>query len=550
MVLINLDEIKNNKNEINDEFILYSHNFLQDRIVNALEVIKRYIIENKLLIVGGTAIDYALKLKNNTLYNDLYQVPDFDIISPNNVIHANNIGKILCELKYDNISIVPAIHKTTVRVQLLGFTLFDSTYVPEYIYNKIPYLEYNNFIFVHPNFQKINQYISLSFLYKITGPSYNILHRLKKDVERLGLLEKYYNISESTFNSTKKIFKFNLDNLIIQNIIITDKVNIFYNSIEDVPIKYLNKHIISNHISYNITSNIIFHGELAYCIIYSEFQRLYSKLYNILPLTNLDKNYIKELYKDILIHNSYQLKSNNIFFDVYNNISIVNSNGKNSKYNIESIIELLQKNNKILNLKKLDGILDLLPEYANFIINQGGKNESEFSMKIFNLYGNLVSINIIYNKEYSKYIPVTNYNYNLMYFLLNYYLEENLENKNIYLSYYKSLNAMVKIIQYIYYSYSDAFNKTESFDNSIFNYSLNTTGSTNYPDNYLHFLLNFKNLIDNNQNLNNLPPKNYIGYPNCEIKNIFDKKKSEYYSDIQNEINDLGISGINNNYYN
>ena len=65
------------------------------QIQNALDVIKEYIINNNLLIVGGTAIDYALKLKNNTLYNDLYQVPDFDIISPNNVDHANKIGEIL-----------------------------------------------------------------------------------------------------------------------------------------------------------------------------------------------------------------------------------------------------------------------------------------------------------------------------------------------------------------------------------------------------------------------------------------------------------------------
>lgn len=110
MVKFNLSD-----DDITDEFILYSHNFLQEKIKLALSVIKEYIINHNLLIVGGTAIDYALKLKNDTLYNDLYQIPDFDIISPNNIEHANNIGKILCEMKYDNISIVPAIHHTTVE---------------------------------------------------------------------------------------------------------------------------------------------------------------------------------------------------------------------------------------------------------------------------------------------------------------------------------------------------------------------------------------------------------------------------------------------------
>ena len=165
---------------------------MKQQIQTALDVIKEYIINNNLLIVGGTAIDYALKLKNKTLYNDLYQVPDFDIISPNNVDHANKIGEILCNLQYKDISIIPAIHHTTVRVQLLGFTLFDSTYVPEYIYNKIPYLEYKEFKFIDPSFQKINQYLSLSLLFKITGPSYNILNRFTKDVQRLDLLNKTF----------------------------------------------------------------------------------------------------------------------------------------------------------------------------------------------------------------------------------------------------------------------------------------------------------------------------------------------------------------------
>ena len=135
-----------------------------------------------------------------------------------------------------------------------------------------------------------------------------------------------------------------------------------------------------------------------------------------------------------------------------------------------------------------------------------------------------------------------------MYFLTNYYLESDGTQKTLYWNYYISLYSMINIIQYMYYKYPEDYTKSEEFINSCFNFSINTLGEKNYPNNYHYFLLNFKNLVLENKNLDILPPKNYIGYPKCEIKNIFDKKKSEYYSDTQLEISNLGVSGININY--
>ncbi len=540
-----MDEINlKTETEITDEYILYTHNYLKDKISYALKIVKQYILDNQLLIVGGTAIDYALKKQNDTLYNDLYQIPDFDIISPNNVQHANNIGKILCELKYENISIIPAIHQTTVRVQLLGFTLFDSTYIPENIYSKIPFLEYENFKFVHPNFQKINQYISLSFLYKYTGISYNILHRFKKDVQRLQLLENYYKLPSVDMINKLEVTKFNFDYTNIKFI----NINIIHNdetlSYTSLPNKYFNRYNIHNDIIYNLETNIIFHGELAYNIIYVEFDRIYKKLKDILSFTKDEKIKLKELYENIKIKNTYSINSENIIsFELFNisSVSFINANGNASDHNIENVFKLLKTKYKIKNKKYLNKILDLLPEQLYSELDQ-------YELNIYNLYGNLVNINLLYNSKLDNYIPVTSYTYNLMYFLLQYYLEDDADIKNKYMLYYNSLNSIINIIQYMYNLYPVEFNNSENFDNSIFNYSLNTTGKKNYPDSYLQFIKNFKNLIANNKNLDNLPPKNYISYPNCEIKNLFDKNKSEYYSDIQSELTEIGISGISLNY--
>lgn len=523
-----------NLEEITDEYILYNHNFIKDKIEFALNLVKDYIIKNKLLIVGGTAIDYALKLKKETLYNDLYQVPDFDIMSPNNVEHANNIGQILCNNKFENISIIPAIHHTTVRVQLLGFTVFDSTYVPQYLYDKIPYLEYNECKFVDPNFQKINQYLSLSFLFKITGPSYNILNRFKKDVERFDMLDNYYDLFdnlEHIENITYNDYKFNLDLINIYEIEIIKLLK--NNEYEKKIYKNLNKEILNPNVSYNMKSNIVLHGIMAYDIIYTEFNKIYSKLISIIKFSKEDLSNINNIYKYIYIKNEVKYDKT-ILFKIPDKLKLCFINNDNT---IDLFINKLKKSNDISNIKKLDNILDLVPKYLECKINN-------INLEIYDLFGDLISSNLVYIKEINEYIPISSYNYNLVYFLSLYYLEDSTKIKSIYLQYYLSLRSIIKIIQYIYYNYKDEYEKSNDFINSIFNYSINTSGIANYPDNYYHFIENFKNLVKKNQNLSNLPPKNYIGFPDCDINNIFDIKKSTYYNEKQTEIEYTNYANI------
>ena len=134
-LIIEENEINILNSNISDEFLLFQHNFLKNDLKKCLELVKTYILENELMIVGGMAIDLSLKVQNSQLYDEKFQIPDYDVISFDNVLHANNIGDILCKNKFKNIAIIPALHKTTVRVQISGYTLFDSTFVPKFIYN-------------------------------------------------------------------------------------------------------------------------------------------------------------------------------------------------------------------------------------------------------------------------------------------------------------------------------------------------------------------------------------------------------------------------------
>jgi hypothetical protein len=535
-----LTEIRDLDN-ITDEYILYKHNLIKSKIEYALNIVKEYIIKNKLLIVGGMAIDLALQTKKSRLYNPLYEIPDFDIISPNNIEHANNIGQILCNNKFENISIIPAIHHTTVRVQLLGYTIFDSTYVPEYIYNKIPNKEYKEYKFVDPNFQKINQYLSLSFLFKITGPSYNILNRFKKDIERFTLIDNYYNLIHNiNFNTlhykTNKEFIFNINSIKISKIT-TINTNNNINDITNLESKKIFKLINQDNTTYNIDSNIILHGVCAYNLIYTEFDNLYSKLLNIIKFKSDDLKIINDYYKFIIIKNKIELDKNNIKFKYNTLLELCFVNNNNS---IDNFINILKNTFTINNIKKLDNILDLKPKYLECNAN------NEYNIKIYDLYGDLLGINLIYIKEINKLLPISTFTYNLMYFLTNYYLEDDDEIKKINLYYYISLKHMIKIIMFINENYNNELNKCYDFKNSCFNFSINTSGIHNYPDNYEYFIKNYQNLVEFNKNLNILPLKNYIGFPDCNIKNVFEITHSPYYNAYQQEINETNYFNIIN----
>lgn len=535
--MINNNKINILNPNITDEYIIYQHNFMKDKLNLALSIVKQYIFDNKLLIVGGMSIDFALKINNSTLYNDEYQIPDFDIMSPDNVYHANKIGTILCSNKFENVNVVPAIHHTTVRVQLLGFTVFDSTYIPEYIYNKIPYLIYNDFKFIHPYFQKINQLLSLSFLFNVTGPEYNITHRFKKDIDRFNLLDKYYNVINDIDTKESKTIIDNYKKKILDLNLITSQYEI--NIIQKHKASVHSDNIIINNldielndnISFNINTDICYHGIIAYNLIYQKYKNIFNKLNNSIKFNNNDLKYIDNLKQYILIDNNIEISEDNVLnIELYEDFPITFVNNNN---NIDKIIEKLKKNSNDINKK--NNVMEYIPKHV--LCNLG---EVQY-LEIYDLFGSLLSVNIIeFNNN--KYL-IANYNYILVYFLTKYYLNDDINQKQIYLLYYISLKNIIQIMQYIYNNYENEFNEIEPFYNSVFNYSINTLGINNYPSNYLYFIKNFNYLVYNKKNLTDLPSKNYIKYPDCEIKKTFDLEKSSLYDiELNNNIKDTNYS--------
>ena len=73
-----------------------------DSITTALDIVKQFIISYDLVLVGGMAIDFALKLKGNQIYTD-DQLPDYDFYSSDAMNDAIELANIYYEKGYEEI---------------------------------------------------------------------------------------------------------------------------------------------------------------------------------------------------------------------------------------------------------------------------------------------------------------------------------------------------------------------------------------------------------------------------------------------------------------
>jgi hypothetical protein len=175
-------------------------------MIDALEEVKRYIIKNNFILVGGMAIDLALRSKGSSLYKD-NTLADYDFITYNFNNDAYNIAKILKNKFPDaNVDIVNAGHASTLRVFINSQEAADITYIPESVYNKIPTFKYNGFRVVHPHYQVIDQHVALGLPY-VNRFRETILGRWEKDMKRHNLITKVFPIilPNSTGRDLKKI---------------------------------------------------------------------------------------------------------------------------------------------------------------------------------------------------------------------------------------------------------------------------------------------------------------------------------------------------------
>jgi hypothetical protein len=164
-----------------------------DMARRALEMVRNFIIERGLVLYGGLAIDYALRLKGSALYPP-GELPDYDFYSPRNVDDAYDLAERLEEAGFPRAGAIRALHAQTMRVRVDFVGVADISYVPPAVYRRLPTLRYQGMRVIHPDFQRADMHLAFCFPFN-NPPQEDVFHRFPKDLPRFALLEEHYQVS-------------------------------------------------------------------------------------------------------------------------------------------------------------------------------------------------------------------------------------------------------------------------------------------------------------------------------------------------------------------
>lgn len=168
-------------------------------INSALDKVADFIKTRKRILYGGMAIDFALKSNGFEGIYDSMILPDYDFYSPENVIDSLVLVDYLRKAGLEEAEAINGLHLTTRRVRLDKATyVADLSYYPEPYYSRIRIGTYNKFVFVHPDFQRIDLHLSLSYLYGLPGYE-NFRNRLDKDIKRFNMINKDLPFSSESY---------------------------------------------------------------------------------------------------------------------------------------------------------------------------------------------------------------------------------------------------------------------------------------------------------------------------------------------------------------
>jgi len=188
-----MEQIKSLSKEY--ERVVLEHDPVYERFLEACHMVTTFIKEKNLILYGGLSIDYAVRLKGDKLYPE-NQPPDLDFYSPDNVKHAYEMADRLYDVGFTDARAINATNIGTMRNDI-GDNHFvsDISYIPQGIFDKLPWIDYNGIRIIHPLFQRVDIHSSLSFPFD-NAPREVIFARWQKDIDRFNLLNKHYPVEK------------------------------------------------------------------------------------------------------------------------------------------------------------------------------------------------------------------------------------------------------------------------------------------------------------------------------------------------------------------
>jgi len=155
-------------------------------IQKLLNIVEEFIIERKLLLYGGTAINNILP-KYAQFYNRDIEVPDYDFYSPDALKDAKDLADIFYKEGYVEVEAKAGMHMGTFKVFVNFIPIADITQMHEVIYNELlkDAIIISKMYYTPPNYLRMSMYLELS------RPNGDV-SRWEKVLKRLNLLNEYY----------------------------------------------------------------------------------------------------------------------------------------------------------------------------------------------------------------------------------------------------------------------------------------------------------------------------------------------------------------------
>jgi len=161
-----------------------------------VDILKKFIVQKKLICYGGTAINNILP-KNEQFYSD-FEIPDFDMYSMHPMEDAKALADLYYRSGFTEVQAKAGIHVGTFKVFVNYIPIADLTFLQKQIFENIQKetVILDGIHYAPPNFLRMNMYLELS---RPTGD----ISRWEKVLTRLNLLNKYYPIFPKNNCETK-----------------------------------------------------------------------------------------------------------------------------------------------------------------------------------------------------------------------------------------------------------------------------------------------------------------------------------------------------------
>ena len=302
-----------------------------EEIQKMIYIVEEYIIKNKLICYGGTAINNLLP-KKEQFYNRDVEIPDYDVYSTDALTDAKTLADIFYKKGYSEVESKSGVHYGTFKIFVNFIPMIDLTMIPKDLYNNLltDAIIIDKVYYAPPNFLRMSIYLELS------RPKGDV-SRWEKIFKRLVLLNKYYPIMEkdgSLVNKcnhiqTQRHMSTNKKNekrifYIMRDSFINDNVIFFGGYSMSLYKKYSYKNIIKNFPDFDVLSIDIDKTSYNVCmsLVNAGFENLkvikHKEIGDIIPEHNeiiIKNETVAFIYKPMSCHSYNKIKiDNNIIY--------------------------------------------------------------------------------------------------------------------------------------------------------------------------------------------------------------------------------------------